>query len=51
MIGATNINDILDIVKAIEAGKEYESIIDKQPKYIYPKMLQDNKSQWVQVHT
>ncbi len=36
MIGATNINDILKIVKTIESGKEYESIIEKQPKYIYP---------------
>ena len=39
MIGATNINDIVEIVKAIETGTEYKSIIDENPKYIYPETI------------
>ena len=36
MIGTSNLYDIVKIIRKISAGKEYESIIEKQPKYIYP---------------
>lgn len=36
MIGTSNLNDIIDIIKNIEQKGEYKSIIEKKPKYIYP---------------
>ena len=36
MIGTSNLKDVVKIVDDIAKGKEYESIIDKDPKYIYP---------------
>lgn len=36
MIGTSNLNDIVDIIKSIEKEEEYKSIIDEKPKYIYP---------------
>ena len=35
MIGTSNLKDVVKIVDDIAKGKEYESIIDKDPKYIY----------------
>ncbi|MBD5402791.1 30S ribosomal protein S12 methylthiotransferase RimO [bacterium] len=40
MIGTSNLNDIIKIVKNIEREKEYQSIIDKAPKYIYPEEIE-----------
>lgn len=36
MIGTSNLKDIVKIVESIENEKEYKSIIDDSPKYIYP---------------
>ncbi|MCM1338373.1 MAG: 30S ribosomal protein S12 methylthiotransferase RimO [Muribaculaceae bacterium] len=37
MIGTSNLNDIIPIIKGIENEKsEYNSLIEKEPKYIYP---------------
>lgn len=40
MIGTTNLKDILKLVKDIEKGSGYESIIEKTPKYVYPEEIQ-----------
>lgn len=40
MIGTSNLKDIVKIVDDIAKGKEYESIIDKAPKYIYPEDIE-----------
>lgn len=39
MIGATNLQDILKIVKNIENENNYQSIIDNSPKYVYPEKV------------
>lgn len=36
MIGTSNLNDVVKIVEGIEAGKDYQSIIQEKPEYIYP---------------
>ncbi len=36
MIGTSNLNDIVEIIENIEQGKEYKSIIQDKPEYIYP---------------
>lgn len=36
MIGTSNLKDILTIVKNLEQGNEYTSLIEEKPKYIYP---------------
>ena len=36
MIGATNLQDILKIVKDIEKENNYQSLIEETPEYIYP---------------
>ncbi len=36
MIGTSNLEDILTIVKGIENNSEYKSIIPEKPHYIYP---------------
>ena len=40
MIGTSNLKDVVKIVDDIAKGKEYESIIDKDPKYIYPEDIE-----------
>ena len=40
MIGTSNLKDVVKIVDDITKGKEYESIIDKDPKYIYPEDIE-----------
>lgn len=40
MIGTSNLKDVVKIVEDIAKGKEYESIIDKDPKYIYPEDIE-----------
>ena len=40
MIGTSNLKDVVKIVDDIAKGKEYESIIDKDPKYIYPEYIE-----------
>ena len=40
MIGTSNLKDVVKIVDDIANGKEYESIIDKDPKYIYPEDIE-----------
>ena len=40
MIGTSNLKDVVKIVDDIDKGKEYESIIDKDPKYIYPEDIE-----------
>lgn len=40
MIGTSNLKDVVKIVDDIAKGKEYESIIDKEPKYIYPEDIE-----------
>lgn len=40
MIGTSNLKDVVKIVDDIAKGKEYESIIDKNPKYIYPEDIE-----------
>ena len=40
MIGTSNLKDVVKIVDDIARGKEYESIIDKDPKYIYPEDIE-----------
>ncbi len=39
MIGATNLQDILTIVKDIENKNNYNSIIEEKPEYIYPESV------------
>lgn len=39
MIGATNLQDILKIVQDIEHEGNYQSFIEKSPKYIYPEKV------------
>lgn len=46
MIGTSNLKDVVKIVDDIAKGKEYESIIDKDPKYIY---LEDIERQQITV--
>jgi len=36
MIGTSNLRDVVKIVEAIEKGKAYNSLIEENPKYIYP---------------
>ena len=36
MIGTSNLNDIVDIIKNIEKEGKYKSLIEEKPKYIYP---------------
>lgn len=36
MIGTSNLNDIVEIIKNIEQGNEYKSLIQEKPEYIYP---------------
>ena len=36
MIGTSNLNDLIKVVKSIEENKTYESFISEKPKYIYP---------------
>ncbi len=36
MIGTSNLNDVVTIIESIEKGKNYTSIIEESPKYIYP---------------
>lgn len=40
MIGTSNLRDVVKIVDDIAKGEEYESIIDKDPKYIYPEDIE-----------
>lgn len=40
MIGTSNLKDVVKLVDDIAKGKEYESIIDKDPKYIYPEDIE-----------
>lgn len=40
MIGTSNLKDVVKIVDDIAKGEEYESIIDKDPKYIYPEDIE-----------
>lgn len=40
MLGTSNLKDVVKIVDDIAKGKEYESIIDKDPKYIYPEEIE-----------
>lgn len=40
MIGTSNLKDVVKIVDDIAKGKKYESIIDKDPKYIYPEDIE-----------
>lgn len=40
MIGTSNLKDVVKIVDDIAKGQEYESIIDKDPKYIYPEDIE-----------
>ena len=40
IIGTSNLKDVVKIVDDIAKGKEYESIIDKDPKYIYPEDIE-----------
>lgn len=40
MIGTSNLIDVVKIVDDIAKGEEYESIIDKDPKYIYPEDIE-----------
>ena len=40
MIGTSNLKDVVKIVDDIAKGKEYESIINKDPKYIYPEDIE-----------
>lgn len=40
MIGTSNLKDVVKIVDDIAKGKEYESIIDKDPKYVYPEDIE-----------
>lgn len=40
MIGTSNLKDIVKIVKDISEGKDYESIIDEKPEYIYPEEIE-----------
>ena len=39
MIGTSNLNEIIDIIKNIENEGEYKSLIDEKPKYIYPESV------------
>ena len=40
MIGTSNLKDVVKIVDDIAKGEGYESIIDKDPKYIYPEDIE-----------
>jgi len=40
MIGTSNLNDIVKIVKDIENKSKYEAIIEDKPKYIYPENIE-----------
>ena len=40
MIGTTNITDIIEIIKEIEFGNDYKSLIRETPKYIYPEDIE-----------
>lgn len=40
MIGTSNLKDVVKIVDDIAKGTDYESIIDKEPKYIYPEDIE-----------
>lgn len=40
MMGTSNLKDVVKIVDDIAKGKEYESIIDKDPKYVYPEDIE-----------
>lgn len=39
MIGATNLNDIIEIIKNIENNNKYTSIVEESPKYTYPETV------------
>ena len=39
MIGTSNLKDIVNIIKSIESGNDYECIIEDKPKYIYPEEI------------
>lgn len=39
MIGTSNLNEIIDIIKNIENEGEYKSLIDEKPRYIYPETV------------
>lgn len=36
MIGTSNLKDIIKVIKNLENGDEYTSVINKRPEYIYP---------------
>ena len=40
MIGTSNLKDVIKIIDDLADGKEYESIINTNPKYIYPEDIE-----------
>ena len=47
VVGTTDFNKIVEVLKQIDNG--FVSEVSQEPEYIYPKMLNVNRLQWVQV--